>query len=95
MALADDGQHCRWSGASSDAPVAYPEALAFMEERVAAIRAGTAPETVWLLEHPPLYTAGHLGRAGDLLDAGGLPGLRRPAAAASSPITGRASASPT
>ena len=42
----------------SDAPVPYEEALAFMEERVAAIRAGTARECVWLLEHPPLFTAG-------------------------------------
>ena len=36
----------------------YDEALAAMEARVAAIRAGTAGELVWLLEHPPLYTAG-------------------------------------
>ena len=38
-----------------------------MEARVAAIRAGTARELVWLLEHPPLYTAGTSARAGDLL----------------------------
>ena len=38
--------------------VPYEEALAFMEERAAAIRAGTARECVWLLEHPPLFTAG-------------------------------------
>ncbi len=38
-----------------------------MEARVAAIRAGTAPELVWLLEHPPLYTAGTSARDGDLL----------------------------
>jgi lipoyl(octanoyl) transferase len=42
----------------SDAPVPYPTALAEMEARVAAIRAGIAGEAVWLLEHPPLYTAG-------------------------------------
>ena len=42
----------------SDAPVAYEEALAFMEERAAAIRSGQARECVWLLEHPPLFTAG-------------------------------------
>ena len=42
----------------SDTPVPYEEALAFMEERAAAIRAGTASECVWLLEHPPLFTAG-------------------------------------
>ncbi|MFZ3349945.1 MAG: lipoate-protein ligase B, partial [Xanthobacteraceae bacterium] len=41
----------------SDQPVPYPEAVAAMEDRVAAIAAGTAPELVWLLEHPPLYTA--------------------------------------
>ena len=52
----------------SDAPVAYPEAVAAMEERVAAIRAGTAPELVWLLEHPPLYTAGTSAKPEDLLD---------------------------
>jgi lipoyl(octanoyl) transferase len=39
-------------------PVPYPEALAFMEARVAAIAAGEAREMVWLVEHPPLYTAG-------------------------------------
>ncbi len=42
----------------SDAQVPYEEALRFMEERAAAIRAGTAKECVWLLEHPPLFTAG-------------------------------------
>src|SRR5690349_1933476 len=42
----------------SDGPVAYEEALASMEERAAAIRQGTAAECVWLLEHPPLFTAG-------------------------------------
>jgi len=52
----------------SDHPVPYPEALAFMEQRVAAIRAGTAPECVWLLEHPPLYTAGTSADPRDLLD---------------------------
>jgi lipoyl(octanoyl) transferase len=51
----------------SDRPVAYPEALALMEERVAAIRAGRAGELIWLLEHPPLYTAGTSARADDLL----------------------------
>jgi lipoyl(octanoyl) transferase len=51
----------------SDAPVPYPEAVESMEACVAAIRAGTAPEMVWLLEHPPLYTAGTSARPGDLL----------------------------
>ena len=51
----------------SDAPVPYPEAVAAMERRVAAIADGDAPELVWLLEHPPLYTAGTSGRNADLL----------------------------
>ena len=51
----------------SDTPVDYPSAVAEMEERVAAIRAGTAPELVWLLEHPPLYSAGTSAKAGDLI----------------------------
>jgi lipoyl(octanoyl) transferase len=42
----------------SDEPVPYAEALSFMEARAAAIREGTARECVWLLEHPPLFTAG-------------------------------------
>lgn len=54
--------------AISDGPVPYAAALAVMEERVAAIRAGTAPELVWLLEHPPLYTAGTSAKSADLLD---------------------------
>jgi lipoyl(octanoyl) transferase len=48
---------------------AYPETLAAMERRVAAIAAGTAPEAVWLLEHPPLYTSGTSTNPADLLDA--------------------------
>jgi len=52
----------------SDRPVEYPEALDFMERRVAEIRAGTAPEAVWLLEHPPLYTAGTSAKREDLLE---------------------------
>ncbi len=51
----------------SDAPVPYEEALAFMEARVEAILAGTADECVWLLEHPPLYTAGTSAKPEDLL----------------------------
>ncbi len=47
--------------------VAYPDAVAAMEARVAAIRAGHAPECVWLVEHPPLYTAGTSARDADLL----------------------------
>ena len=53
--------------------VPYPEALATMEERVAAIRERGAPELVWLLEHPPLYTAGTSAAPGELLDAARFP----------------------
>ena len=52
----------------SDAPVPYESAVGAMEERVASIRAGSAPELVWLLEHPPLYTAGTSARVGDLVE---------------------------
>ncbi|MCP5432490.1 MAG: lipoyl(octanoyl) transferase LipB [Alphaproteobacteria bacterium] len=51
------------------ASVPYEEAVAAMEARVAAIAEGRARELVWLLEHPPLYTAGTSTRDGDLLDA--------------------------
>lgn len=47
--------------------VPYPRAVAEMEDRVAAIRADTAPELVWLLEHPPLYTAGTSADPSELL----------------------------
>jgi lipoyl(octanoyl) transferase len=52
----------------SNAPVAYEEALAFMEERALAIREGTAPECIWLLEHPPLFTAGTSADPAELLN---------------------------
>ena len=48
--------------------VDYQTALELMEARVAAIREGQAEELVWLLEHPPLYTAGTSADAGDLID---------------------------
>ena len=51
----------------SDRPVPYPDAVATMESRVGAIRAGEAGELCWLLEHPPLYTAGTSARTSDLL----------------------------
>jgi lipoyl(octanoyl) transferase len=47
----------------------YPEAVAFMEDRVAEIAAGRSPELVWLVEHPPIYTAGTSASDADLLDA--------------------------
>src|SRR5712672_1583199 len=52
----------------TDAPVSYLEAVAAMEARVAAIAAHQAPELVWLLQHPPLYTSGTSGKDADLLD---------------------------
>src|SRR5438128_11555065 len=52
----------------SDAPVPYPDAVAAMENRVAAIADGGAAELVWLLEHPPLYTSGTSGKEADLLE---------------------------
>ncbi|MEY4270905.1 MAG: hypothetical protein RLZZ58_2121 [Pseudomonadota bacterium] len=48
--------------------VDYPAALADMEARAAAIHMGTAPERIWLLEHPPLYTAGTSADPAELLD---------------------------
>ena len=57
----------------SDAPEPYEAAIAEMEQRVAAIRDGGAPELVWLLEHPRLYTAGTSARPADLLDPARLP----------------------
>jgi lipoyl(octanoyl) transferase len=53
----------------SQAPVAYLEAVAAMEARATEIAAQQAPELVWLLEHPPLYTSGTSGKASDLLEA--------------------------
>ncbi len=52
---------------TSSAPVTYPDAVAAMEKRVGAILEGEAGEWIWLLEHPPLYTAGTSARASDLL----------------------------
>jgi len=57
----------------SDAPVDYPAAVAAMEARAAAVAAGRARERVWLLEHPPLYTAGASARDADLIDPGRFP----------------------
>ncbi|MDJ0936752.1 MAG: lipoyl(octanoyl) transferase LipB [Kiloniellales bacterium] len=61
---------------TSERPQAYPEAVAAMEARVAEIRAGRAPELVWLLEHPPLYTAGTSADDADLVDPGRFPVYR-------------------
>ncbi|MDE0390444.1 MAG: lipoyl(octanoyl) transferase LipB [Rhodospirillales bacterium] len=70
-AIAGAERTVEWSVAPE--PVPYPDAVTAMEERVAAILAHHAPEQVWLLEHPPLYTAGTSARADDLLDPQGLP----------------------
>src|ERR1700729_1714932 len=51
----------------------YPAALAEMQARVAAIRAGTAREQVWLVEHPPLYTAGTSAKPAELTDPARFP----------------------
>jgi lipoyl(octanoyl) transferase len=55
-----------WSVSAGLVP--YPDAVRAMEEAVPAIALGTAPERVWLLEHPPLYTAGTSSKDGDLLE---------------------------
>jgi len=58
--------HTEW--AVSPGFVAYDAAVAFMEARAAAIAAGEASELVWLLEHPPLYSAGTSAKISDLRD---------------------------
>ncbi len=54
---------------TAPAPVDYPNAVQFMEGRVAAIREGRESDLIWLLEHTSLYTAGTSAKAADLLDA--------------------------
>jgi lipoyl(octanoyl) transferase len=54
-------------------PVPYPDAVEAMERRVAAIRKGDEREMAWLLEHPPLFTAGASARDAELINAGALP----------------------
>lgn len=58
--------HTEWAVSTGDVP--YPEAVAFMEARAASIAAGEAPELVWMLEHPPLYTGGTSAKIADLKD---------------------------
>ena len=60
----------------NDRLVPYPEAVAAMEARAAAIAAGIAPEQVWLVEHPPLYTAGTSARDADLISPDRFPVFR-------------------
>jgi lipoyl(octanoyl) transferase len=57
----------------SAAPVAYEEAIAWMEARAHAIRAGTSLQALWFLEHPPLFTAGTSAKPADMLDTLGFP----------------------
>src|SRR6266404_4425906 len=66
FAQAAGGGAVEWQIADTRVP--YPEAVAAMEARVADIAAQKAPELVWLLEHPPIYTSGTSGRPADLLD---------------------------
>jgi lipoyl(octanoyl) transferase len=54
-------------------PVPYEEALGFMEQRAAAIRSGEAAECIWLLEHPPLFTAGTSADPAELFNPLGFP----------------------
>jgi lipoyl(octanoyl) transferase len=53
---------------TSDGLTPYDDAVAFMEDRAAAIAVGQAGECIWLVEHPPLYTAGTSAKPGDLTD---------------------------
>jgi lipoyl(octanoyl) transferase len=57
----------------SDDLVPYEEAHAFMEQRARAIHAGEAPECVWLLEHPPLFTSGTSADPAELFNPSGFP----------------------
>lgn len=66
-----DARACGW--AVSAGPVDYPAAVEAMEARAAAIHAGEAGELIWLVEHPPLYTAGVSAGKDELLDPGRFP----------------------
>jgi lipoyl(octanoyl) transferase len=69
--MGTDSQGVEWWAGRT--PIDYRIAVEEMEKRVAAIRGGTAGELVWLLEHPPLYTAGTSARDEDLLEPRHLP----------------------
>ena len=71
LPLRRDGRPVDWK--ISDSPVPYPTAQKFMDERVRAIAEGTANECIWLLEHPPLYTAGTSASSDDLADPNRFP----------------------
>jgi lipoyl(octanoyl) transferase len=72
--LARQAREVEWR--RSSAPVPYLEAVAVMDALAGAIARGEAPECVWLLEHPPLYTAGTSTRTDELLDPQRLPVFR-------------------
>ena len=57
-------------------PIPYEDALTSMQERAAAIRKNNAPEMIWLLEHPPIYTAGRSARTEDLIDPRNTPTIQ-------------------
>ena len=67
MALPPGVEPVEWR--VSEGLVPYESALAVMNARAAAVAAGEAPELVWLIEHPPLYTSGTSARPGDLIEA--------------------------
>lgn len=60
----------------SDQSIGYPDALAVMQLRATAIAEGRAAELIWLLEHPPLYTAGTSAKPADLVASDGIGGFR-------------------
>ena len=64
--IMDSADQIKWTISEGLTP--YPEALADMEARCAAIGAGEASERIWLLQHPPLYTAGTSADPRELLD---------------------------
>jgi|JRHI01.1.fsa_nt_gi lipoyl(octanoyl) transferase len=71
VAVRDIAPAVEW--ATSPSPVDYPAAVHAMEARAEQVAAGLEPELVWLLGHPPIYTAGTSAREGELLDPGRLP----------------------
>ena len=74
MPLQGAGAPVEW--VIAEEPVGYTDAVEAMEARAAAIAEGRAPERVWLLEHPPLYTAGTSARDVDLVDPSRFPVFR-------------------
>jgi lipoyl(octanoyl) transferase len=71
IAVMELGTDIEWK--VSEDPVAYADALTFMEDRARAIREGSAGECIWLLEHPPLITAGTSADPAELRDPGRFP----------------------